>query len=120
MSAARSKKKPTAESQADGSFAEQCQEALASLDRLMEITPNLRFEQIDMAEREIVHLRDDLIDRLRQDPTAEEAARLRHALEHVNAAISLVAGVEYPGTGVQQRLLEGAQEALRAALAEKP
>jgi hypothetical protein len=120
MSATRSKKKPTAKSQADGSFTEQCQEALASLDRLLEITPNLRFEQIDMAEREIVRLRDDLIDRLRQDPPSEEAARLRSVLEHVNAAISLVAGVEYPGTGIQQKLLEGAQQALKAAVAEKP
>jgi hypothetical protein len=118
MSPARSKKKTTAESQADGSFTEQCQEALASLDHLLEVAPHLRFEEVDITEREIVRLRDDLISRLRQDTTSEEAARLRTALEHVNVAVSLVAGVEYPGAGIQQRLLEGAHEALKTALAQ--
>jgi hypothetical protein len=118
MSPARSKKKTTAESQADGSFTQQCQEALASLNRLLEVAPHLRFEEVDITEREIVRLRDDLIDRLRQDSTSQEAGRLRAALEHVNAAVSLVAGVEYPGAGIQQRLLEGAQEALKTALAQ--
>jgi hypothetical protein len=118
MSPTRSKSKAAVESQAQGSFKEQGQEALDSLDQLLEMLPHLRFQEVDITERAIVRLRDNLISRLREDSAPEEAARLQAALTRVNVAVSLVAGVEYPGAGIQERLLEGAHEALEAALAE--
>jgi hypothetical protein len=102
----------------DGPFAEQCKEAVASLDRLLEASPYPRFQELDVAERAIVRLRDGLIERLRQEDASDEAPRLRALLERANIAISAVVGIEYPAAGVRRQLLEMARDALKGGLAE--
>jgi hypothetical protein len=123
MSAKRSTKTSTktvsakAAGPVDGPFAEQCQAAVALLDRLLETSPYPSFQELDMTERAIVRLRDGLIERLRQDNASAEAPRLRALLERANIAISAVVGVEYPAAGVRRELLEMARDALKGALA---
>ncbi len=104
----------------DGSFAEQCKEAVVLLDRLLEIAPYPRFQDLDVAERAIVRLRDGLIERLRQGDASDEAPRLRALLDRANTAISLVVGIEYPAAGVRRQLLEMARDALQGGQAEEP
>ncbi len=103
----------------DGPFVEQCREAVASLDRLLEIAPYPRFQDLDGAERAIVRLRDGLIERLRQDNGSDEAPRLRGLLERANIAISMMVGLEYPAAGMRRQLLETARDALKGGLAEE-
>ncbi len=107
------------ESQADGSFAEQRKAVVASLDRLLEASPYPRFQELGTAEQAIVRLRDDLIERLRQDGASDETPRLRGLLNRANIAISLVVGVEYPAAGVKRQLLEMARDALKGGQAEE-
>ena len=108
-----------ADSQVGGPFAEQCKAAVASLDRLLEIAPYPRFQELDGAERAIVRLRDGLIERLRQEDASAEVPRLRALLERANIAISAVVGIEYPAAGIRRQLLEMARDALQGALVEE-
>jgi hypothetical protein len=119
MSAKRSRKTASEKvaGPVDGPFAEQCQAAVASLDRLLEASPYPSFQELDLTERVIVRLRDGLIERLRQDNASAEAPRLRGLLEQANIAISAVVGVEYPAAGVRRELLEMARDALKGGLA---
>ena len=103
----------------DGPFAEQCKEAVTSLDRLLEASPYPRFQELDVAERAIVRLRDGLIERLRQEGASAEAPRLRALLDRANIAVSLVVGIEYPAAGIRRQLLEMARDALKGALIEE-
>ena len=99
-------------------LAEQSGEAVATLEQLLEIRPHLRYQEVDVAERAIVRVRDNLIDQLRQEDSEAEARRLRTKLERLNVAISLIVGVEYPAAGIQQQLLDQAYDALKEALAD--
>jgi hypothetical protein len=116
MSPPRTKAK--AASQPESSFTDQCQEALTSLNRVLEILPQWRFQEVDMAERAIVRLRDSLIDRLRGENAPAETGRLRAALDRVNVALSLVTGIEYPAAGIQEMPLKQARDVLKDLLAE--
>ncbi|MEJ2557989.1 MAG: hypothetical protein P8186_17550 [Anaerolineae bacterium] len=118
MSPPRTKTKAKATSQPDSPFAEQCQEALTSLERVLEILPQWRFQEVDMAERAIVRLRDSLIDRMRGESAPAETGRLRAALDRVNVALSLVTGIEYPAAGIQEVPLKQARDVLKDLLAE--
>ena len=60
----------------------------------------------------MVRIRDRLIEQLRHDGTSSMAARQRIALEHLNAALSLIAGVEYPAAGIQRSSLEETRDIL--------
>ena len=99
-------------------WADQSGEATATLEQLLVIRPHLRYQEVDVAERAIVRLRDNLIDQLRQENSETEARRLRTKLERLNVAISLIVGVEYPAAGIQQQLLDQAYDALKEALAD--
>ena len=68
--------------------------------------------EVDSVERAIVALRDLLIDRLRSTPSPA----LRAGLDRVNAAASLVVGLEYPMGGLQRTMLEDARTVLLAPL----
>jgi hypothetical protein len=104
---------------AGGPFAEQCAEAVTSLDRLLEASPYPSFQELDVTERAIVRLRDGLIERLRQDNASAETPRLRGLLERVNTAISLMVGIEHPSAGIRRELLEMARDVLKGELAEE-
>ena len=93
-----------------------CEDAVHSLEQVLHILPHQRYREIDVAERAIVRLRDGLIKELRQNPAGDRAERMRSALNQVNVAISLVAGIEYPGAGPQGHLLEQARIVLQDLL----
>lgn len=74
----------------------QCQEAVEALDGALDLPPQQLGREVDQVENTVVRIRDRLIEQLRHDGTSSMAARQRIALEHLNAALSLIAGVEYP------------------------
>jgi predicted RNA-binding protein with PIN domain len=95
-----------------------CRQAVTELEEALRLPPKELGEEVDQAERTVVRLRDRLIGRLRQDAAAAEAPRWRAALDRVNAALSLIVGVEYPAAGLQRSSLEQARDTLKAVLAE--
>jgi hypothetical protein len=68
--------------------------------------------ETDRIERGVVELRDALIGQSRQVAEPGEVARVRLALRKVNAALSLIVGVEYPVKGHHRELLEQARTLL--------
>ena len=72
---------------------ERCREAIALLREGREQPGPRLIELTDSAEREVIAVRDELIQRLRaaSDPAGQTA------LEQINVALSVLASVEYPG-----------------------
>jgi hypothetical protein len=97
----------------DAQLAEYRDIAVSLLDEVLGMAPRDRYQEVDRAERAIVHLRDGLINRLRREEDASQVARLQKALGRINAAISLITGVEYPGAGIQEASLTQAREVLQ-------
>jgi len=86
------------------------------LEQALGEVPNVCCESVDVAERAIVRVRDCLIERLREQGNAPEAARWRLILDQVNVALSLLAGVEYPAAGIQQQPLHQARDLLKRTM----
>ncbi len=99
-------------------LAEQGQVAVAAIERALQLPPLQLNLEVDAAERAVVHMRDHLIDRLRQDGTAAEAPGWRAMLKQVNTALSLIVGVEYPSVGERPKPLEQARDLLQGLLDE--
>ncbi len=97
-------------------LAEECRQAIAALERGREEPPLGLSQEADVAERAIVQARDQLITRLRQDPQANDALRWREALGRMNAALSLLAGLEYPMGGVPRQSIDATIGLLSEAL----
>ena len=57
--------------------------------------------------------------RARENDSGEAEARWRAALRHVNSALSLVVGIEYPAGGIQRDMLKQAGGALGALLEQE-
>ena len=91
-----------------------CEESVAALERALPLTSGGLTKQVDVAERAVVRLRDILIERVRQDNSSVQQRRWRTALTRVNAALSLIVGVEYPAAAIQKSLLEQALDTLKA------
>jgi hypothetical protein len=67
---------------------------------------------IDVAVRSLVRLRDKLIEESRQtDP--DDLAQHGKALRDVNAALSLIVGVDYPAAGIKRELMKKAEQLLK-------
>ena len=90
-----------------------CRDCVARLDDALRLPPAQLGQEVDVVEREVARLRDRLIDQLRQESTSAPAARRRAALDKVNAALSLIVGVEYPAAGIQRSALEQARDTLQ-------
>ena len=88
-----------------------CDEAIRLLGDALDKPPAELKAEVDVVERAIVALRDELIDRLRQTPTDS----VRSGLDRVNVALSLVVGLEYPLGGLDRNMLKQARSALEAA-----
>ncbi len=98
---------------------EKCEEALRAAEAAVDaVGPESEIEETAVLEQDVVRLRDTLIDLLRQD-VGKERKSLQSALEQVNTAISLVAGVEYPSRGPHRQLLEQARNTLRRLMRER-
>jgi hypothetical protein len=95
---------------------ELCREALNRVERALQMPPERVTQEADFAENAVVRLRDRLIDRLREEGASADAARLRADLEQVNAALSLVVGVDNPRASIQRDLLKQARDALQKLL----
>ena len=93
-----------------------CRDAIARLDDALGLPPAQLGQEVDIAEREVARLRDRLIHQVRQEAATDAAARRRAALDKVNAALSLIVGVEYPAAGIQRTALEQARDTLRQVL----
>lgn len=101
-------------------LAERCRAAIEMLEESLKRPPLELWKEVDHAEQQVAELRDALIERLRHDPFGPTAERQRAALQRVNAALSLVVGVEYPTAGVHRPALEQARDALRGVLTDGP
>lgn len=84
------------------------QDAVRLIDDALQKPPAELKAEVDDAERLVVGLRDALIERLRGGD-----ASVRTALDNVNAALSLIVGIEYPLGGLQRSMLDQAHKALQ-------
>ena len=107
---------PTTGPAAGRSAEQELQQAIAQIEAALEQPTRQLQREVDLAEDAVVRVRDRLIEQLRAEPEAERAPARRAALEQVNQAISLLAGVEYPIAAVYRRLLEEARDCLRHLL----
>jgi hypothetical protein len=89
-----------------------CHEALEAVKRALHADSGEPGDEAAVAARALVRLRDGLIDRLRAAPESSEAPGWRDALDRVNVALSLVAGIEYPAGGMANKPLEAAHKLL--------
>lgn len=94
-------------------FKERFEQTLVLLEELLNLEPYKRYQQVDMAERAIVQLRDVLIAKLRDERDEANHDRTRAVLQRVNVALSLVVALEYPATGIQQGPLQHAYDHLK-------
>lgn len=102
----------TGPSSASPQPAELCGEAIWLLDAALSKPPAALKAEVDVAEVAVVALRDQLIRVWRSSP----APSIRAALDSVNAALSLVVGLEYPMGGLQRDMLKQARSALQSTL----
>ncbi len=93
-----------------------CREAIEALDRALSLPGNKVGEPVDEGERAAVRLRDGLIDLLRAESGSDDGAASRSALKQVNAALSVIVGVEYPVGGVQRKRVQLARDTLQSVL----
>jgi hypothetical protein len=87
------------------------QEAMRLVEDALDKPPAELRAEVDEAERAVAALRDELIERWRVQPTHD----VRHSLDRVNVALSLLIGLEYPVGGVQRDMLDQARGALAGA-----
>jgi hypothetical protein len=95
-----------------------CQDAIDKLDDVLGKPARGVGQEVDHIETLIVHMRDQVIARLRQDATSGDTPRRRLSLERLNAVLSLLIGVEYPATGIQCSAIQQARDTLAQMLAE--
>ncbi len=95
---------------------ELCREAVDRVAQALQAPPAQVTQEADFAENAVVRLRNRLIERLRQESASADAPRLRADLDRVNAALSLVVGVDNPRATVQRDLLKQAHDALQKLL----
>ncbi len=97
-------------------LADLCRAAVRELDEGCALPPFNLGEEVDAAERAVVRVRDGLIVRLRAGGDRGDVRRWRQALRHVNMALSLIVGVEYPSIGIRRKPLEQASATLKEVL----
>ncbi len=97
------------------SLVDQCRAAIEGLERAQTAPPLMALREADLVQRAVVDIRDALIERVRQNDTA---AREHAALDRVNAALSLIVGLEYPIGGIPRESAKQAREVLQSVLDE--
>ena len=91
--------------------------AVDALDQALSLPSTQIKEEVDVAERAVVRLRDAAIERLRGDSAAEDQPPLKAARHGANVALSLIASVEYPAAKIQRSKLESARGVLQGLVA---
>ena len=87
------------------------------MDAASEKPPAELSTMVDAVERDIVALRDVLIERVRHGTrAARDAPDAASLLEQLNIALSLVIGLEYPAAAVERELLGQARGLLQDVL----
>ncbi len=99
--------------------ADDCRLALDMIEQMLPLPPLQVIAEADKLEQTVAHMRDTLIDDLRRNPSGPDAALRRDALDSVNAALSLVLAVEFPGAGLDRKPLELVRHLLRPLLVQK-
>lgn len=84
--------------------------AVQAIENVLNTPPEKRYEVVDRGERALVRLRDALIEQSRQEQDGQRKTALCAALDQVNTAVSLMMGVEYPGSGIQEKPIRQAWE----------
>ena len=101
---------------AESSLAALCRQTAQKLERAARLHPREIEKEIAQIQRDVVRLRDGLIDEFRQ-AEAFRVSELRRALEGVNVALSLIVCVVFPITSIQRSAVEQARETLKKLLA---
>jgi hypothetical protein len=81
--------------------------------------PSCLGKDVDAVEQIVTRLRDRLIHRLRHAGSSPEATRWQAALERINAALSLIVGVEYPIAGIRRSAIAQASATLAQVLTDR-
>ena len=103
---------PTSPMAPKDSITERCRQIAEQLDRSARHHPRDIEKEIDEVERELVRLRDELIQCRRQGDPVGVSERGQTRLGQINVALSLVVAVEYPVTSIQRTALEQARDVL--------
>jgi hypothetical protein len=83
------------------SVAELCRKSIRLLRKGLDRPPAELQLDVDKVENLVAKVRDCFIERLRQDES-HQTSRWRGPLNEINVAVSLIAAVEYPATGVNR------------------
>ncbi len=97
----------------ESSIPDLCQKAIEVLDQAFEVPIGELESKVDQVERIVLGIRDRLIAQARATGQGPEHSRLRKSLEQVNIAVTLLAGVEYPASGIQRNYMEQAKKTLK-------
>ena len=96
----------------------QCRQAIEKLDAAIRLHARELETEVDQIQRDVVRLRDGVIERLRKTDRSPVSSRCHTGLDGINSALSLIVGVEYPITSIQRSALEQARDQLKKILAE--
>ena len=83
------------------SVAELCRKSIRLLQEGLDQPPAELQLNVDKVENLVAKVRDCFIERLREDEH-QETSRWSDPLNEINVAVSLIAAVEYPATGVNR------------------
>lgn len=100
---------------AGGLLRDEAHAALASLERLLKEPAEAVAGDVAETVREIVRLRDELIDRRR---AGDASPLVADWLDRTNAILSSVIGAEFPIKGLHRKRLATARDAFERMLAE--
>ena len=93
-------------------IADLCRKSIQLLEKGLKRPPAELQLDVDKVENLVAKVRDCFIERLRKDQSAANS-RWRAPLDEINVAVSLIAAVEYPATGVNRVHTEEALKIIR-------
>jgi hypothetical protein len=88
--------------------------ALDAIEAVLEQRPGKHLEEVSIAVRSLVRMRDRLIELRRTQGLSQEAAAHLH---QINAMLSVVASLEYPLAGLRWQRIEQVRDGLAQMLA---
>jgi hypothetical protein len=98
--------------------AAQCREAISHLEQAMVAPPLQLTRDASAAVRNVVKMRDRIIEWQRLDGSGSDSERRQKALDRLNITLTLVVGVEYPSTSARRKMIEQARDLLKSILVD--